>query len=205
MNKFQKRVEKRETAIKLWLSSHGYDEIMDSTYEALNTIAKHDIRSGFYKGIDRALNHIFTTPSIMAIDFSWYFASRETGEALAYAYDGVKTKGTLAKSDVGPKELPGIEIKAQMGGMVDEYFAALPTDTALNMWVNVLKPKVLNLENSDVRYLTLDLVRLWNYKIALEVFDQWREESEIASILERPSFWVLLTQHERNPLPLFGQ
>ncbi len=198
MDKFLKRILARESSTHDWLTLNGHEKISTAIQEMLETQKNEILFSKFEAGLDRAFKYCAGNSDTQALDFSWYYAGRETGEALAYGYSEIKTKGTLARSDLGPEEISGVEIKSSPGDIIDEHFAGLPTHIALNAFVKQVKPMTDSCP-ADVVVLTTDLINLWNYQRAIEA---------IAICLERktyslaPKFWVTMTRHERGSVPI---
>jgi hypothetical protein len=198
MSKFLKRILTRESSIHDWLSVNGHKKISSSIQEFLESQKKESLLRMFEAGLDRAFKYCANNSEIKALDFSWYYAGRETGEALAYGYLEIKTRGTLARSDLGPEEIPGVEIKSSPGDITSEHFAGLPTHIALNAFVNQIKPITDNCP-ADVVVLTTDLINLWNYQRAMEAMAICMDREKYGL---SPEFWVTMTRHERGSVPI---
>ncbi len=198
MSKFLKRIASREKAIQEWLKANGHEEILSTIEQCLKTLPQDELAHRFESGIDQSFKFCSNSPGIQALDFSWYYAGRETGEALAYAYDDIKSKGTLAKSDLGPDELPGVEMKSNPNDIVAEHFAALPTHVALNTFVSDIKPLTTD-SAADVLVVSTDLINLWNYQRVFEAISACIASEQYS--LEG-NFWVTLTRHERSSVPI---
>ncbi|AUP81710.1 hypothetical protein C1H87_20590 [Flavivirga eckloniae] len=121
---------------------------------------------------------------------------------MAYGLDGCKTKGKLSKTDLGPKELPGIELDLEHGDLIDEYFAEIPVNYAINAMVEKISP-VFEQEEwfgdllGDVESVITDYFQIWNYKVGYEACEQLRESSVVVKLKSRGPFWVTMTRHER--------
>lgn len=198
IDKFLKRILTRESSIHDWLTQNGYKKISIAIQEMLETQKNEILFSKFEAGLDKAFKYCAENSDIKALDFSWYYAGRETGEALAYAYSEIKTNGTLAKSELGPEDISGVEIKASPGDIIDEYFAGLPTHIALNAFVNQVKPMTDSCP-ADVVVLTTDLINLWNYQRAFEAIAVCVEREKYGLT---PKFWVTMTRLERGSVPI---
>lgn len=198
MNKYLKRILTRESSIHDWLSANSHEKTSTSIRELLESQKTESLLRLFETGLDKALKYCAENPEIKYLDFSWYYAGRETGEALAYGYSDIKTKGTLAKSDLGPEEIPGVEIKSTSGDIIHEYIAGIPTHIALNEFVNHGKPLVDNCP-ADVVVLTTDLINLWNAQRAIEALAICikRGKYDLAKKL-----WVTMTRHERGSVAI---
>ena len=190
----------RRASIIDWLNTHEQEAIVSSTEKMLLSLDREELLVRFYKGITEGLDYCNEMPEIRCLDFSWYYAGRETGEALAYAHDGIKTKATLSKSDLGPEGLPGIEIKADVDNLIAEYFAAIPVHIALNRYTTEIKPYAETI-SPDVVVLSLELVNLWNYSLAIEAFNKCAKNYD-DNCFNGNKLWVTLTSHDRSPIPV---
>ncbi|ARU26087.1 hypothetical protein [Cellvibrio sp. PSBB006] len=207
MDRFLKRVVHREDAIKAWFGAKDIGAIHSAIQSLLVALPEDEIFEGFVSGFSRMFEYCGNNPSVIAVDFSWYYAGRPTGEALAYGYEEFKTKGTLSKTDLGPKDIPGVEIKSEPGDMAAEYFAAIPVHRALNEWTK-LKPEIDKLladnENYGDAILLLDeIVNLWNYRIAVNAVTHAAQSLGVASSARQRLAWVVMTPHERNSVAIF--
>ncbi len=207
MNTFYKRLKKRELALEKWLNENNAKEYLDETTLLLSTMPKSTIAEEFLEGLKKGIIHCEENEEIKALDYSWYLGERNSGEALAYGLDMYKTKGKLSKSDLGPEGLPGIEIKSQVGAIIDEYFASLPVHYAINKWKESQSSIIdIAIESdtipSEAKECLLELVAIWNYKIAIECGEELLSSVSINSIRKRSPFWVTLTTHERDSIPI---
>ncbi len=198
MNKYLKRILTRESSIHDWLSANSHEKTSTSIQELLESQKTESLLNLFEGGLDTALKYCSENPEVKYLDFSWYYAGRETGEALAYGYSDIKTKGSLAKSDLGPEEIPGVEIKLTSGDIIHEYFAGIPTHIALNDYVNHVKPLIDHCP-ADVVVLATDLISLWNAQRAIEALEicMKREKYGLAEKL-----WITMTRQERGSVAI---
>jgi len=200
VNKYIKRLAARKSAIIDWLNTHEQTDILSSTENMLLSLDKNQLFERYYEGMKKGLDYCSNIPEARCLDFSWYYGGRETGEALAYAYDGIKTKGTLSKSDLGPEGLSGIEIKADMDNMIAEYFAAIPLHIALNHYTTEIKPYAEKI-SPEVVVLSLELINLWNYSLAIESLSKCAANYN-DNCFSNDKFWITLTRHERSSIPI---
>jgi hypothetical protein len=198
MDKFLKRILTRESSTHDWLTKNGYETISTTIQEVLEPLKSESLFAKFEAGLDKAFKYCAEHSDIKALDFSWYYAGRETGEALAYGYSEIKTKATLARSDLGPEEISGVEIKSSPGDIINEHFSGLPTNIALNAFVNQIKP-MMGPCPADVDVLTTDLINLWNYQRAIEALAVCVEREKYGLA---PKFWVTMTRQERGSVPI---
>ncbi len=207
MNTYLKRIIKREQALTEWLIQNNAEKYLNKTNHLLTDLSKDTILSQFTEGLKEGLQHCVQDETIRALDYSWYFTTDAPGEALAYGLDMLKTKGTLSKTDLGPDEIPGVEIKSEVGSIVDEYFASLPVHLALNLWTEELSSDVNSAINNNqlsvnVRLLLVDLIQLWNYKLGIEAGESLQNTDEAQKLKSRSPFWVAMTRHERWSVPI---
>lgn len=201
MDKFAKRILKRENGIKNWLKNNQLESLLQKADEILDNLPREEIKNDFEKGIKSALQHCIKNDSIKALDFEWYYAGRETGSALAYGFDHCLSKGTLSKSDLGPEELPGIELKLEHGNLIDESFAEIPTSNAINELVRKIKP-IIKEHNNHVKDVITDYFQIWNYKIGYETCNLLKGSDIETALKNRSPFWVTMTRHERWSVPI---
>ena len=207
MDKFAKRLIKRENAIKDWLTKNNLDFVLNKADQILNNLPKETIKASFKSEIERALQHCIENNKIKALDFQWYYGGREIGGALAYGIDSCKTKGSLSKTDLGPEELPGIEINLKHGNLVDHSFAEIPVSIAINKMVKEIKPLLKESEEigglfKNTSYVITDYFQIWNYKIGHEVCDELRESDTEKALKNRAPFWITMTRQERWSVPI---
>jgi hypothetical protein len=198
MNKYLKRILMRESSIHGWLSANDHEKTSTSIQALLESQKSESLSRMFESGLDKAFKYCAESSDIKSLDFSWYYAGRETGEALAYGYSEIKTNGTLAKSDLGPEEIPGVEIKSTSGNIIHEHFAGIPTHIALNAFVNHVKPLIDHC-STDVIVLTTDLINLWNAQRAIEALAICMEQEKYVLAQK---LWVTMTRHERGSVPI---
>jgi len=200
VSKFLKRVETRRSAAIQWLHENGGGHLVSSIDELLTPLPRDEFVQAFKVGFEEGLHFCLAHPEICALEYSWYYGGSETGEALAYGYDSIKTKGTLDKYDLGPEGLPGVEMKATFGSIIEEYFAAIPTHKAINRYVEAIRPRAQEL-SSDAVDLTIDLINLWNYQIAIDVFESLIPVDLIEQLTNR-QLWVVLRRQGRPAVPV---
>lgn len=207
MNTYLKRIIKREQALEQWLIKNNAKDYLDKTTYLLNDLPKDAILLQFTEGLKKGLQHCVQNQTIKALDYSWYFSTKAPTEALAYGLDMHKTKGTLSKTDLGPDNIPGIEIKSEAGNIVDEYFASLPVEIALNLWTEKLSTDINsaisnNQLHSDVELSIVELIQLWNYKLGIKAGESLLHADEVQKLKNRSPFWITMTSHERWSVPI---
>ncbi len=207
MNTYLKRIIRREQALAEWLIQNNAEQYLNKTNRLLNDLPEDMILSQFTEGLKKGLQHCVKNESIKALDYSWYFGTKAPTEALAYGLDMHKTKGTLSKTDLGPDKIPGIEIKSEVGNIVDEYFASLPVDLALNLWTEKLSPDIDSAISNNqllcnVGISIIELLQLWNYKLGIKAGESLPGIDTTQKLKNRSPFWVTMTCHERWSVPI---
>lgn len=199
MKKFINRLLKKEEGIRDWLKTNKLESLLHKADQILNNLPREEIKKEFEEEIKRALEHCAKNTDIKALDFSWYYAGREIGGALAYGLDSCISK--VSKTDLGPDELPGLELKLKHGVLIDEYFAEIPVYHAINALVKDIMPI---LEKMEIYDDTDDLItyyfEIWNYKIAYEVCQQLSESDVVVALKSRAPFWITMTRQDRWPV-----
>lgn len=207
MNTYLNRIIKREKSLTEWLIQNNAEKYLNKTNKLLNDLPEDIILSKFIDGLEKGLQHCVKNKTIKALDYSWYFCTKAPTEALAYGLDMHKTKGSLSKTDLGPDEIPGIEIKSEAGNIVDEYFASLPVDLALNLWTGTLSSEINsaisnNSLHCDAKVSIVELIQLWNYKLGIMAGESLQDKDETRKLKDRSPFWVTMTSHERWSVPI---
>ncbi len=140
MDKFATRLIKREEGIRDWLNKNNLGPLLKKADQILDSLPRKEIKKEFQDEIKRALKYCAKKGEINALDYEWYYGGSEIGGAHAYGFDSCVTKGSLSKTDLGPDELPGIELKLEHGNLIDEYFSEIPIHHAINSMVNKMVP-----------------------------------------------------------------
>ncbi len=122
------------------------------------------------------------------------------------ALDSCIGQGKLSETDLGPKGIPGIESDLKHGSLVDEDFSQLPTDQAINLFVDELRPlleKTLQKKKnlSEANDLLIDLFQIWNYRLGWEACKNISMELQ-NEFKKRKPFWITMTRHERWSIPI---
>lgn len=201
------RLDKRETAIRQWLTENNAAHLLEAADTLLKQLPAADIAKEFQDDLEAGLAYCAGHEDIKALDFSWYYGGDHVGEAFAYALDDCETKGRLSKTDLGPDELPGIEIDLDHGDLIDEDFASLAVFHAINTWVEHLKPRVdqaieQGLVPGDTDTLMVELFQIWNYRKGCEAGRALQASAAAKALEPRAPFWVTLTRHERWSVPI---
>ncbi len=120
---------------------------------------------------------------------------------VAYAFDSCKGQGKLSKTDLGPKEIPGIESDLKHGSLLEDGFSELPVDRAINLWVENLDPHVQKAKDKkelsfDADDILVDLFQIWNYQIGLEACKNI--SSEFQDILKKENHFELLCRNTKD-------
>ncbi|WP_034228485.1 LIC13197/LIC10919/LIC10469 family protein [Aquimarina pacifica] len=207
MDKFAKRLLKRETGIRDWLKSNKLEWLLEKVDEVIYNLPAEDIKNKFQKEIKRGLQHCVKKNEIRALDFQWYYGRGEIGGALAYGFDSCLTKGSLSKTDLGPRDLSGIELKLEHGNIIDQYFAEIPVSIAINEMIKKINPIVEQSKEignllGDVEDVITDYFQIWNYKIGAEACEQLRGTHLELALKSKAPFWVTMTRHERWSIPI---
>ncbi|MCD1183404.1 hypothetical protein [Leptospira sp. Pond_2020] len=210
------RFTKREEAIKIWLSKNNADSFLIQAENLLAILPSEQIENEFFSGIERGIKFcnenetIYSEilkkfKSVKALDFQWYFDGNTSDVAFAYALDSCKGFGNISGTDLGPREIPGIESDLKHGYLVYEDFSSIPVHHSINSYVENLQDPVResideDRISSEVEVLLLDLFQIWNYKIAYEVC---KRISDWEGLKKRSPFWVTMTRHDRWSVPIF--
>ena len=203
MDKFLKRLIKREEGIRDWLKKNMLESLLIEADQILNRLPREEIKKEFQGSIAKALEHCVENDEIKALGFEWYYSGNEIGGALAYGFDSCACNGRLSKTDLGPKELPGIELKLEHGNLVAEYFAEVPVNHAINAMVkemeSILEQSEKEIGNllGDAQDIITDYFQIWNYKIGHEACEQLKESDAVNKIRSRAPFWITMTRHDR--------
>lgn len=118
------RFTNRENGIKEWLVQNNAKRFLTRTEELLSSLPKEEILHEFVSGINTAIQFCVEQNKIAALDFSWYYGGDPID--VAYAFDSCKGQGKLSKTDLGPKEIPGIESDLKHGSLLEDGFSELP-------------------------------------------------------------------------------
>ncbi len=203
MDKFAKRLLKREEAICDWLKKKSLDSLLIKADQILNSLPREEIKEEYQNSIKKALEHCVENDEIKALDFQWYYGGHEVGGALAYGLDSCVCNGRLSKTDLGPDELPGIELELEHGDLIDEDFSEIPVYHAINTLVTEMNPIIEQSEKElgnllgDTEQLITEYFQIWNYKVAHEACEQLKESDVVEKLSSRAPFWVTMTRHER--------
>ena len=209
IDKFKKRLVKREHQIKEWLISNQYESLLKKSDEILDNLPIEDIENEFKEEILKAVKHCVENEAIKGLDFEWYYPEKGT-TAFAYGYNGARCKDKLDKSDLGLKGLAGIELKFDSrSSLIDQYFAELPVSIALDEMMEKIIPIVddhFESKQSDsveyLRYLIIDYFQIWNYKITNKMCEQLQDHPLVQKLKERSPFWITMTRHDRSPVAI---
>lgn len=204
MNKYLKRLLKREKAIKNWLEKNHFEQFLHKADQILESLPREAIKKEYEEGIQEALKHCSENNEIRALDFQWYYAGREIGKALAYGLDSCSGKGNLSKSDLGPEDLPGIEAKLDHGILVDEYFAQIPVNYAINRMVEEMMQDLNQSGHQDRKYVVTDYFQIWNYKIGSEVCEALQDSEMVLKLKDRAPFWITMSVQGRSPIAIMS-
>ena len=203
MDTHLQRLLKREQDIVAWLKENKLDFLLKQADQILNDLPREEIKKEFYKGIESAMQYCVENDEIKALDFEWYYAGNQIMEAFAYGLDSCTTEGALAKSDLGPDQLSGIELELEHGDLVDEQFSGIPVYTAINEMVEKINPVIKKLYEEqedlvmDIDTLITDYFQIWNYKIGYEACEQLKGSKVALALQDRAPFWVTMTRHGR--------
>lgn len=212
MEKFLNRLLERENGIRDWLTQNNLEVFLKKADQILNSLPREDIKKAFNDEIVLALEHCAKNDQIKALDFQWYYSGDEIGGALAYGLDSCKTDGSIDGSDLGPDTLHGIELKLEHGTLVDDYFAEIPVDEAINKMVNssILEEieksqesgSITNEVANDADDAITDYFQIWNYKMGYEVCKKLIESDIVQKLKNRAPFWVTMTRHDRSSVAI---
>ncbi|EMJ94190.1 LIC13197/LIC10919/LIC10469 family protein [Leptospira alstonii] len=196
---------KRENAIHNWLKNHNAETFLQKAQTLLSELDRKKILSEFADGIERALIYCSQNERIKALDFSWYYDGSEVDVAPAYGLDSGKSNGALSNTDLGPKELPGIEVELKHGYLIKEDFSSLPTHYAINAFVSDLLEEIEDAEDKkkipfESETVFTDLFQIWNYRIGVEACKTLKNHEK--RLERRSPFWVTMTRHERWSIPI---
>lgn len=208
MDKFLKRLIKREEGIRDWLKKNNLGSLLTDADQILNALPREDIKKEYQDSIKEALEHCVENDEIKALDFQWYYSGYEVGGALAYGLDSCTCNGSLSKTDLGPDGLPGIELKLEHGDLIDDDFMEIPVYYAINAMVNKMNPVLQQSEKElgqllgDTQDVITDYFQIWNYKVGYEACEQLRESDIVKKLRNRAPFWITMTRHDRWPIAI---
>lgn len=195
----------RKEGIKDWLKKNNLELFLEKADQILNDLPREKIKEEFKNGITKALKFCLENNEIKALDFEWYYSKGKVSKAFAYGLDDCSGDNNLSKSDLGPKELPGIELKLEHGNLIDEDFSEIPVNIAINEMVEHLLPtleqsKELGNLLGDAENVITDYFQIWNYKLGYEVCKELVNSDVVKKLKNRSPFWVTMTRHWRCPV-----
>jgi hypothetical protein len=199
MTKLLERIIKREEAIIKWLKMNNFEKILNKADEVISSLDRASIKKEFSEEIKSALAYCAENTDIQSLDFEWYYNGEEIGGALAYGYYECNNDGELSKTDLGPYDLPGIETNIEHIDVIDEDFAEIPVNKAINLMVEHINP-IIDDDSCDA--VITDYFQIWNYKLACEVCDEVKESKAVIALKSRAPFWVTMSRHERWAVPI---
>lgn len=197
----------REVAIKSWLKQNGAAEYLNEAERLLADVDHASLREEFVDEIEGALIGCIENEEIRALDFSWYYGGSPIDVAYAYGLSHGESTGALSNTDLGPKELPGIEIEMEHGHLIDEDFSCLSVYRVFNIWVTELKPVIENANftnevASNMESLFTELFQIANYKLGYDACQDPRIKTLFPQLHSRAPFWVTMTRHGRWSVPI---
>lgn len=208
MDKFLKRLIKREEGIRDWLEKNKLDSLLIKADQILNSLPREEIKKEYQESIEEALQHCVENEEIKALDFQWYYGGDQVDGALAYGSDNCVCDGSLSKTDLGPDELPGIELEFEQGDIIDDEFMEIPVYHAINAMVKEMNPVLQQSEKElgqllgDTQDVITDYFQIWNYKVGYEACEQLQESDVVKKLKSRAPFWVTMTRHGRWPVAI---
>lgn len=199
---YKQRITERSEGIRDWLKKNKLEEYLIKSDTLLDSLDKEKIKNEFKDFIQQAIVHCVENEDIKALDFQWSYSGSPVYGAFAYGLNDCTCDGTLSNSDLGPKDIPGIEVDIKHGDQIDEDFSELPVYHAINLYVERMEPNIFQSEILGPLWgvtdtLLTDYFQIWNYKIACEVFEEFETDGGLDELKDRAPFWITMTRQDR--------
>lgn len=199
---YKERILKRAEGIRDWLKNNKLEEYLIKADALLDSLDKEKIKNEFKEFIQQAIDHCVENEDIKALDFQWAYSGSPVYGAFAYGLNDCTCDGALSNTDLGPKDIPSIEVDIKHGDAIDEDFSELPVYHAINMYVEHMEPNIFQSETLGSLWgltdtLLTDYFQIWNYKIACEVFEEFEADGGLDELKDRAPFWITMTRQDR--------